>query len=339
MIVTDKATAAPTDPRGKAGYEAEKQMAFFLRRAFMESRDVLVYNDITLERKGERAQIDHLVLHRFGFVIIESKSITGTVEVNEHGEFARDIQGRRIGMRSPIEQASLQSQLLQGLLNEQKELLRPKKILGKLQPQFSDERFHVFVAISDQGVIERNGVNPPELMKAERVVKEIAEKSKAYEQTQGVMGFVKYMMAKKEEAKQLEDHHVSPFSDEELENIAQFLKRRSQRSGTGHQHATQKRVKQVAPAQVAQPKTKTVGTPFTMQCHSCGVKDIDILYGRYGYYISCRACDKTETVPQKCEICSTKAKLRKKANCFYRDCEACGTQNLVHTNPPPLPNS
>src|SRR5690606_6523223 len=93
-------------------------------------------------------------------VIIESKSITGTVEVNEHLEFVRKSGGRRLGMRSPIEQGRLQAQLLQNVLSDAKESLRPKKFFGKVQPSFGDQRFQVFIAISDQGVIERKGGNP-----------------------------------------------------------------------------------------------------------------------------------------------------------------------------------
>ncbi len=84
-------------------------MVFFLRCEFAEKTDVIVFNDIAFARSGEKAQIDHLVLHRFGFAIVESKSIAGTVEVNEHHEFVRTYDGKRSGMRSPIEQARLLS--------------------------------------------------------------------------------------------------------------------------------------------------------------------------------------------------------------------------------------
>ena len=46
-------------------------------------------------------------------------------------------------------------------------------------------------------IIERNGANPPELMKADRVVAELAEKANAYEETQGIKGFVKFVKAGK----------------------------------------------------------------------------------------------------------------------------------------------
>ncbi|EMI44545.1 nuclease-related domain-containing protein [Rhodopirellula sp. SWK7] len=334
MIVKEKDSARPTDPMGNAGYEAEKQMAFFLRRAFAESDDVLVFNDVTFERNGERAQIDHLVLHRFGFVIVESKSITGTVEVNQHQEFVRNSGGRRLGMRSPIEQARLQVQLLQKLLNDAKESLRPKKLLGTLQPHFGDERFQVFVAISDKGVIERNGSNPPELMKAERVVKEIMEKSSNYQQTQGVKGFVKFVTSGAEEAKQLDKHHVGPFTDQEMKLVTDFLTSRYKgvaKEQRPNASAIPSRV--AAKTEAASPKEASSASTPTIKCDACGGTDVEILYGRYGYYLQCRNCAAKKTVPQKCEVCDGKAKLRKKGICFYRDCETCGTQNLLHTNP------
>ncbi|WP_372717770.1 nuclease-related domain-containing protein [Novipirellula sp.] len=334
MIVKEKESARPTDPMGNAGFEAEKQMAFFLRRAFAESSDVLVFNDVTYERNGERAQIDHLVMHRFGFVIVESKSVTGTVEVNEHHEFVRTSGGRRAGMRSPIEQGRLQAQLLQNLLNDTKESLRPKKLFGKVQPYFGDERFTVFVAISDQGVIERNGANPPELMKAERVVKEIVEKTNRYQQSQGVNGLVNFLAAGKEKTKELEGHQVAAFTDHEMEAIKEFLTSQC-RGGAAVKTAKPNVVsKQVATVnEVASAKNPTTAATFAVQCDDCKTTDVEILYGRYGYYLRCRACEATRTVPQKCEVCSGKAKLRKKANCFYRDCQTCGTPVLLHTNP------
>ena len=60
----------------KYGYNAEKQMAFYLKRAFQESDDIFVINDLRIEMNDDVAQIDHLIMHRFGFIVIESKSGT-----------------------------------------------------------------------------------------------------------------------------------------------------------------------------------------------------------------------------------------------------------------------
>ncbi|EMI22084.1 NERD domain-containing protein [Rhodopirellula maiorica SM1] len=346
MIVKEKESPRPTDAMGKAGYEAEKQMAFFLRRAFAESPDVMVFNDVMYQRNGERAQIDHLVIHRFGFVIVESKSVTGTVEVNEHLEFVRKSGGRRSGMRSPIEQGRLQAQLLQDLLNDAKESLRPKKLFGKVQPYFGDERFTVFVAISDQGVIERNGANPPELMKAERVVKEIVEKTNRYQQTQGVKGLVNFLAAGKEKTKELEEHQVAAFTDAEMESIKAFLTeqckatvtaKRPTRTAVAAKAVTAEKPvrekKEVAAKQEIAADEAGGASPSGFKCGDCPSTDVEILYGRYGYYLRCRACEAKKTVPQKCEVCGSKAKLRKKGNRFFRDCESCAAPVLLHCNP------
>ncbi len=43
------------------GYNAEKQMAFYLKRAFQENNDIFVINDLRLEMNDDVAQIDHLI--------------------------------------------------------------------------------------------------------------------------------------------------------------------------------------------------------------------------------------------------------------------------------------
>lgn len=75
-------------------------MAFNLQREFKDDEDVLILNGIRLESNGDTAQIDHLIIHRYGMVIVESKSVYGTVEINAHREWHRT--GSAIGICSPI---------------------------------------------------------------------------------------------------------------------------------------------------------------------------------------------------------------------------------------------
>lgn len=89
MIVKERNPAEhrATDRLSKAGAKAEEQMAFYLRRALQERDDVLVFNDLRLvDATGDAAQIDHLVMHRRGFVLVESKSVTTEIRVNEREE-------------------------------------------------------------------------------------------------------------------------------------------------------------------------------------------------------------------------------------------------------------
>ena len=86
MIAKELDPFTSTDKRQLAGRKAEEQMAFYLKRAFEHDDRVRVFNGLRFEREGDAAQIDHLVFHRWGMILVESKSVTGTVRVNEHGE-------------------------------------------------------------------------------------------------------------------------------------------------------------------------------------------------------------------------------------------------------------
>ncbi|MFD1732160.1 nuclease-related domain-containing protein [Deinococcus malanensis] len=71
-----------------------------MRRAYGSDPDVHVFHNLRFERGQEAAQIDHLVLHRSGAIIVESKSVTSAVRINEREEWARQWNGRWAGMPS-----------------------------------------------------------------------------------------------------------------------------------------------------------------------------------------------------------------------------------------------
>lgn len=82
MIIKEHTPTHTSDRFRRAGDEAEQQMAFYLRRAFGDDPHVHVFNNLRLEHGGEVAQIDHLVFHRSGFIVVESKSVTSSVKIN-----------------------------------------------------------------------------------------------------------------------------------------------------------------------------------------------------------------------------------------------------------------
>ena len=99
-----------------AGRKAEEQMAFYPRRFFGVSADVDVLNYLRIDLNGEVAQMDHLVLHPFGLLIVESKSVSDGVQITDDGQWMRWFNRQPSGMASPITQAQLQGKLLKGLL-------------------------------------------------------------------------------------------------------------------------------------------------------------------------------------------------------------------------------
>ncbi len=71
MIVKELDGLSSEDKFTKAGRVAEEQMVYYLRRAFKEDKNVCVFNDLRLEQEQDAAQIDHLILHRYGITIVE----------------------------------------------------------------------------------------------------------------------------------------------------------------------------------------------------------------------------------------------------------------------------
>lgn len=331
MIKKDKSTQPPTDKFGKAGGHAERNMAFYLRRAFAEAPDVFVFNDIRLERNGEVAQIDHLILHRFGFIIVESKSVVGKLTVNAQGEFARIFNGRPQGMQSPIMQARLQAELLSKLLNDNREQLRRKVLFGTNQAYFGEERFKVLVAVSDKGIIERQGAEPPELCKAEAVAERIAATIKNHEKTTGIGGFLNYLTADKQTAAQLERDHLVAFTPEELTAMCEFLLENDRpRSREPRQAARPADPAIVIPRVATTPDPAQVASVFL--CKQCQGGDLLIAYGKYGYYFRCRACQGNTPIKPACTACGKKARLKKAGREFTQVCETCGNEAHFFTN-------
>jgi hypothetical protein len=175
MIAKTADSNRPTDPRNEAGLAAERKMAFYLRRAFETERDIWVFNDLRLTRNGDAAQIDHLVLHPSGMVIVESKSVSGEIAVNERQEWIRRSGKHEMGMESPVAQGKLQAEFLRRLLRENDDRLLDGQVKGLLPKHFNRHwPIDILVAISDSGRINRCA-EVPELVKADQAAQIIQE--------------------------------------------------------------------------------------------------------------------------------------------------------------------
>lgn len=179
MILKEKKLANLTDARQKAGEEAEKQMAFYLQRAFRKRDDCFVINDLRIIHDGDVVQIDHLVISTFGLFIVESKSVHGTISINQHGDWKRIYNNEVTGMPSPVLQGQEQGRILKELLRENAEQVLGKILFGKVQKGFLYCPISTYVAISDSGIIDR-GMDVPELLKADVVAGAIIKKLDGY---------------------------------------------------------------------------------------------------------------------------------------------------------------
>ena len=333
MIVTNKRGQAPTDKFGKAGFDAEKQMAYKLKVAFEHSDDVFVFNDIRLEDKGHFAQIDHLVLHPFGFFLIESKSVSSQIEVNSHLEFVRVFNGRRRGMDSPIAQVKAQAEILGRLLNGNKEQLRRKVLFGLSQGQFSDERFETLVAISGRGEIIRKKCNPPELMKTDAVVERIRERISRRESLSGAKAALEFVLASKAKSDEMEKDKLFPFTAEELEKIRDFIATKD----TPLRKSVPPKQTLPPPIPITHRRSAATPPPVTSKkdqtehsCRHCDSNKVKVAYGKYGYYFKCDDCNANTKIDLTCK-CGDKAKISKRGSRFNWKCD-CGNEDLFFIN-------
>jgi len=319
-----------TDKFSIAGAKAEKQMAFYLRRVFTDDKDVFVFNDLRFEDDtGDRAQIDHLILHRHGFVVVESKSVTTKVRVNREGEWDRLWNGHWQGMQSPVQQAKLQVAFLRRALNANCEELA-RKMLGFAQIRFTNCPMEIVVAISDSGSIKREG-NIPEVIKADQVTDRVREIVRRHKKARGILGLPKNLDVNDMDG-------AYNFTDEEIDKITAFLEGHHYPLGesrTAHRSQV-KEVREnymtasgkIAPTANAGPpdSPSSEETPLGI-CKECGEQCM-IKWGRYSYYWKCPACDTNMAIKEYCTACRERLKLRKDKKRFFIRCEPCGTERL-----------
>ena len=178
MLIKSKVFEPQSDPRLKAGDEAERQMAFLLDRRFEERDDVFLLHDLRIQKGRHAFQIDHLVVTRYGIALIESKSIHSKVSITRHDarreHWSREFRGREEGIPSPVRQVQEQARLLQEYLRENAELILGK-LLGLLQKGFGYCPFDTYVGVSTSAVfsLSKGTPLPEHVFKADEVAPEI----------------------------------------------------------------------------------------------------------------------------------------------------------------------
>lgn len=330
MIAKEYTPPATTDRFQKAGDEAELQMAHYLKRAFGSDPNVHVFNNLRLEHEGEIAQIDHLIFHRAGFILIESKSVTSSVRINERDEWAREWNGKWSGMPSPVLQGRRQADLLRALLQANKVSLRNKMLFGLKQGGFSGFLMDVVVAISDRGVIQYQG-QLEDVKKADQVPDHIKALIQSHNRAANVL------------SNNAHRGNVGvDLKPEEVARIVAFLQsshkeRQGGSQGTAPAAPSPNVVAETAApseAKASAPST-TMPTPATNRafaCSKCNSGDLEIKFG-HSYYFHCRQCGGNTPIKLTCPKCGEQTRTRKSGKQFFRECKACGTSELYFTNP------
>lgn len=169
MIIKEKEFKSKQNYIQKLGDDAERQMAFYLKRHFGDSDKFFIFNDLKIKHNGETCQIDHLVLTTTGFFIIESKSCVGQISYDNKDQWIRHTEKRDYGMQSPIQQTELQIKVLKKFLQDAN---NDGSLIGTLvgKPQGFGARLYVkIVAIADNTIVKHPEDANPNVLKADAV--------------------------------------------------------------------------------------------------------------------------------------------------------------------------
>lgn len=106
--------------RLKPGLAGERDAAHYLDLSISHGQNHAVLHDLRLEADGYVAQIDHLIVNRFlMFFMLETKTYSGSLHINEHGEFMAEYANeRRYGIPSPLEQSRRHETVLRKVLEQ-----------------------------------------------------------------------------------------------------------------------------------------------------------------------------------------------------------------------------
>lgn len=290
------------DKFARTGRAAEEQMAFYFKRFFGNTPDILVLNGIRLEADGDAAQVDHLVFHSHGLAIVESKSVHGKIQIKDDGQWIRWFGANQSrGMASPITQVRMQEKFFRGILGK----------ASKNEDMFSKLPIDLYVAISDSGVI----LWPPSgqvegVCKADQVPDKIIE-------------------CRQNRTLEAGAPELSPVN---RERIAAFLmaanKPLVKAAEPNDQSAHIPAFTKIPPSST--PPTRTLQE--IVGCKHCDSTSVEIRYA-YTYFFFCLKCEKNTPIKPSCPACHEPAKLRKQKKEFFVECEKCRHSALFFVNP------
>lgn|GEM_PF-296103 len=308
----------------KSGFRAEEKMNFYLKRAYESDDNIYVINDLRLELGDDHAQIDHLIIHRFGFIVIESKSVSSKISVNKYGEWKRIFNGVETGMPSPILQAKRQVEFLKKFLLQKNpnEIYRDSLAMKYLPPSIEKFGYDVLVAISDSGIIEREEIELSEICKADIITERISDITKKYH---------------KQFSKILSINIPNHFHKDSMRKLSNLLV-------SEHSPANNSKIGiDMVEEKLTKYKTDTIRSDENREsneeiylCKYCKSPNLEIRNGKYGFYFKCLFCNKNTPLKLVCSNPMPECNpiLKQDGLDFYRICSVCGENKLFFTNRP-----
>jgi hypothetical protein len=328
----------------KAGLKGESESAYLIDFHFERSPNWAVIHDLRLEHRGRTAQIDHLLINRWlDIYVLESKHFNAGLKITQDGEFLRwdDYRKTYTGMASPLEQNERHIAVLQDVTQT---LEWPQRLGLRIAPTF-----HSLILIAPTARIDRaKRFDSSRVIKADQLKKQI---DKSFENENAFLGLLKVT------AKIVSGETVE-FVARRLTALHRPLVRGQQSESVAAAVTPSGKVRiepTIAPpplpsspplppplpphlpSQAAPPAPTIAATSAPIEqatapaCKTCSAKGGEILYGKFGYYFKCDACEGNTAIRFTCHP-GHKPRLRKDGSAFYRECADCGSSTLYHRN-------
>ena len=284
------------DSLTKKGYLSEKKMAFYLNRKFFDNPDFHVFHNLNIRTVNDKGffQIDHLVITRYCFIVIESKTCNSHLKYDANLQWTcfQETSQKWIGIKSPMIQAEMQGEALRKVLQENRVNIR-KRFLNK-QGGFLTLPIHTLVAVSDAGIIdypECHEEYSKNVLKADLIPNRVAEIFDSYKNRDTKANIFIFDKAP-----------TYVFPEEDIPKIIQYILS----------------LHHVKPAYI---KLEKVSLPY---CKMCKEKlTIEYSLQNQCYESVCKKCGIIKKMNLKCQVCGKKFSIHKYNKFYIIGCATC----------------
>lgn len=302
------------------GYKAEKDNAYYLGFHFKESPRSILLHDIRIEHEGKIAQIDHIIINRFGIEMLESKSFTGTLTIKGDGSLNVEYGNKVQTFPNPIEQNNRHAEILENFIKANMTLPSNLKLL----------KFPISstVLINPKTTITNNTL-PKGFARADSFITDWDERV----EKMGAISVFKTLstMMTLDKAKEVAELLVKAHTPKMYDYTKKYPihKEKDKKSLT----PTKARVKKTIQKK---PSIEESIEPKEIHCSKCKSTNLEIRYGKYNYYFKCLECAGNTSIKLSCSSSKCKPKIKKRKLNFYHVCEVCNKDELFFKNPEPL---
>ena len=257
------------------GYKAEKDNAYYLDFSFKDNPRNILLHDIRIEHNGKIAQIDHIIINRLGIEILESKSFSGKLTIKDDGSLNVEYRNNVNTFPNPIEQNRRHEKILEEFLKENMELPKNLKLFG--------------IPISSTVLI-----NPKTTITNDKLPKGFLRADSFKTDWDSRVDKIGAITLFKTIGKAI--------SLDRAKDIANFLiKHHSPKSyNYSKKYPIKKEEEIVSKEKEKIIKNKLKKESKTSLCSKCQSDNIEIRYGKYGYYFKCLNCNGNTAIKLTC---------------------------------------